>query len=188
MTQRLLRLMLFHTRPMLVLAVTPGAQGVAHPGLLHLDDLGAELAHGRGHQRSGGQCRRVHHPHAVRAARGPQAWRTTSGRARPRVSRRVPPGVPVAEDAAALELGHDQPDDVLVGARRVGGGAREPVARLGLHPLLHLVGHLGAGADEARALEQGGPVAGQVGERHRVPADVLAAGSAPGRGCPRPTR
>ena len=79
-------------QPDLVLAVAPGAQGIAGPGLFHLDDVGAELAHGRGHQRAGGQCRRVHHPHPVRAAPGASGTvAPKSGRASPRVSRRVSP-------------------------------------------------------------------------------------------------
>ncbi len=157
----------------LALAVAPGAQGVADPGLLDLDDVGAELAHGRGHQRTGGQGGRVHHPDTVRAAPAASGMGHQLGAGQPEGVAQGVAGVAVAEHPAALELGNDQPDDVLVGAGRVGGGHGEAVARLGLDPLLHLVGHLGSGADEARALEQGGPVAGQVGQGHGLPPDVL---------------
>src|ERR1019366_2799266 len=57
-------------------------------------------------------------------------------------------GVAVPEHPAALQLGHHQADHVLVGAGRMGGREGEAVACVGLHPLLHLVGHLGGGADE----------------------------------------
>src|SRR5262249_29903495 len=82
-------------------------------------------------------------------------------------------GVAGTEQAAALQLGDDQPHDVLVGAGHVGGGDDEAVAGVAGEPLLHLVGDLPAGADEPGALEQGRPVAGQVAERHGA-ADVLA--------------
>ena len=53
------------------------------------------------------------------------------------------------------------------------GRHHEAVAGLGLEPLLHLVGDRRSGAHEAGALEERGPVAGQVGQGHRVSADVL---------------
>src|SRR5690606_4390937 len=78
-----------------------------------------------------------------------------------------------SEQLAALELGHDRAHDVLVGAGDVGGGDDEAVAGVALEPLLHLVGDLAGGADEAGALQQCGPVAGEVAEGDRAP-DVLA--------------
>ncbi len=160
-----------------VAPVTPGAHRVARHRRLHLDDLGPELAQGGADHRPGGQGGRLDHPQP--AATGPesprlQPWTAAAGRSRPRFSRSVAPGVAVAEHAAALQLGHHQPHDVLVGAGTMGGGDDEAVAGVGLEPLLHLVGHLGAGPHEARALEQGGAMAGQVAQRHGVAADVLA--------------
>ena len=53
-----------------------------------------------------------------------------------------------AKDPAALELGHDEADDVLVGAGRMGRGDHEAVARAAVEPRLHLIGDVGACADE----------------------------------------
>src|ERR1700693_2353648 len=84
------------------------------------------------------------------------------------------PGVAIPEHTTALELGHDQADDVLVGARRVRRGDNEAVARTAVEPRLHLVGDVGPGPDEARTLQQRGPVPRQVGELHGVAAGVRA--------------
>src|SRR5258708_5676824 len=80
--------------------------------------------------------------------------------------------VAVAEDTTALQLGHNETDDILVGARRVRGGDDEAVARATVEPRLHLVGDVPAGADEAWPLQQGRPVAGEVGQGDRVAADM----------------
>src|SRR3546814_2882230 len=57
-------------------------------------------------------------------------------------------GVFLAEQATALEFGHDELDELLIGARDVGGGDDEAVARTLDEPLLHLVGDLLRAADE----------------------------------------
>src|SRR2546423_6134266 len=44
-------------------------------------------------------------------------------------------GVPVAEQAAPLQLGHDEPHDVLVRAGHMSGGGHEAVAPVPLEPL-----------------------------------------------------
>ena len=72
--------------------------------------------------------------------------------------------VAVPEHTAALELGHHQADDVLVGAGRVRRSDDEAVAGAAVEPGLHLVGDVGAGADEARALQERGPVPRQVAQ------------------------
>ena len=74
-----------------VLAVAPGAQGIADAGLFDLDDLGAELAQGGGHHRAGDQRRRVDDPQPVQRARCVSHAATHSGRASPRLSRSVAP-------------------------------------------------------------------------------------------------
>src|SRR3984957_17430414 len=83
------------------------------------------------------------------------------------------PGVLPPEHAPPLQLGHHHPDELLEGAGQVGGREHEPVAAAGVEPLLHLVRHRRGGADEARALQQGGAVCGQVADGH-VAAEVLA--------------
>src|SRR3546814_2318951 len=57
-------------------------------------------------------------------------------------------GVFLAEQATALEFGHDELDELLIGARDVGGGDDEAVARTLDEPLLHLVGDLLRAADD----------------------------------------
>ena len=133
-------------QPDAVLALAPRAHRVADARLLDLDHLGTELAERRADHRPGGQRRRLDRPGCPSSGPGRSGTWTTSGRGRPSVSRRVLPGVGRAEALAALELGHDVAHDVLVRARRVGGGDDEAVARVGLEPLLHLVGDVGAGA------------------------------------------
>src|SRR5579862_2622631 len=82
------------------------------------------------------------------------------------------PGVLPPEQAPPLQLRHHHPDEFLERAGQVGGGEDEPVAGAGVEPLLHLVRDGGGGADEARALQQGGAVRGQVADRH-LAAEVL---------------
>ena len=72
-----------------------------------------------------------------------------AGRGRPSVSRRVVPGYSRPEQAAPLQLGHDQPREVLVGARNARRRQHEAVARR-LEPFLHLVGDLARRAAEHR--------------------------------------
>ena len=111
----------------------------------------------------------------------------TGGRARPRCSRKVEPLYLLAEHATRLQLGHHQPNHVLVRAGHMRGGDDETVARVAVEPLLHLVGHGGRRSDEPRPLQQRGAVAGEIGERDGV-ADVLAKVAAPTRECRTPTR
>src|SRR6185503_3640858 len=54
-----------------------------------------------------------------------------------------------AEDAAALQLGHDLVDEVVEPARQVGEHDVEAVGGFGLEPLLHLVGDHRRRADHA---------------------------------------
>src|SRR5580692_4878258 len=77
------------------------------------------------------------------------------------------------EQATPLQHRHHHPDELLEGAGQVSGREHEPVAAAGVEPLLHLVRHRRGGADEARALQQGGAVRSQVADGH-VAAEVLA--------------
>src|SRR3546814_11739723 len=83
-------------------------------------------------------------------------------------------GVFLAEQATALEFGHDELDELLIGARDVGGGDDEAVARTLDEPLLHLVGDLLRAADEG---DLGAAAAGDLhGVAHqRVPLAGAAA-------------
>ena len=74
-----------------VLGRPPGPQGVAGAGLLDLDDLGPELAEHGGHHRAGHQGGGVDHPEPGQRARLGQPRAPHSGRASPRLSRRVAP-------------------------------------------------------------------------------------------------
>src|SRR5262245_49881884 len=74
------------------------------------------------------------------------------------------PGVTLAEHAATLELRDHQPNHVLVCTWHVGCSNDEPVARVPGEPLLHLVRDLRRRPDETRALQQRGPVAGEIGQ------------------------
>src|SRR3546814_16589281 len=71
-------------------------------------------------------------------------------------------GVFLAEQATALEFGHDELDELLIGARDVGGGDDEAVARTLDEPLLHLVGDL------LRAADEGDLGAAAAGDLHEV--------------------
>src|SRR5262245_27542042 len=149
-TQRLLRLMLFHIRPMPSRRSPQVRMGSPDPG---------------------GSTLKTSAPSSPRAVptMGPAASEADSTTRMPSRGRApsatgapgragdaevIPKGrarVPVAEQAPALELGDHEADDVLVGAGHVGGGDHEAVAGVAVEPLLHLVGHLGPGADEARS-------------------------------------
>ena len=83
------------------------------------------------------------------------------------------PAVPVAEEAAPLQLRHDESHHVLVGTRHVGGGDDKTVTGVAVEPLFHLIGYVGRGADEARTLKKGGSMTGQIGEGDGVASDVL---------------
>ena len=99
-----------------VLELAPGAQGVADARLLHLDDVGAELAQRRGHHRARGQRGGVDHPEALEGpARLSHCGRR--GAREPQMLAQRRPGVVGPEHAAPLQLGHDEADDVLVGTR-----------------------------------------------------------------------
>ena len=74
-----------------VLLVTPGPQRVTGTGLFDFDDLGAELAEHGGHHRPGHQGCGVDDPESVQRARTVQPPAPRSGRASPRLSRRVTP-------------------------------------------------------------------------------------------------
>src|SRR4051812_12366668 len=82
------------------------------------------------------------------------------------------PCVAITEDTATLQLGHDGARHVLVRAGHVRRRDHEPVARVAVEPLLHLIGDLRRRADEAWSLQQRGAVPGKIGERDRV-ANVL---------------
>ena len=92
MTQRLLRLTLFHTRPMPSLRSPHVRIGSPDAGLLDLDDLGAELAERGADHRTRGERGGLDDAQAVRAGRPAVSHGAlTAGRARPRCSRRVEP-------------------------------------------------------------------------------------------------
>src|SRR6266542_7024181 len=59
----------------------------------------------------------------------------------------------LAENAAALELGHDEVDELPQAARLDGRHDREAVGGLAAPPILHLVGDLRRAAFEHRAAE-----------------------------------
>ena len=83
-----------------------------------------------------------------------------------------PAGVPIAEEPAALQLGHHQADDVFVGARRVCGGDDESVAGAGPSNHSSIWSAMSGPVPRTRPLQQDPPVSGQVAQRHRVAADV----------------
>jgi len=101
---------------------------------------------------------------------GPSAssWATHSGRAS-RGSRAASRPCSAPERPSTLEFGNDEPNHVLVGARRVCRRDNETVTRIGGEPLLHLVGNLATGTDEAWTLQQCGAMTRQVGQRHVSP-------------------
>src|SRR5262245_28374035 len=113
-TQRLLRLTLFHTRPISSRRLPHVRRGSPAPGGSTLmtsapnspravPTIGpaANVAHSITRTPSSGSVRSAMHS---RWAREPEV-----------LAERLP-GVAIAEKPAPLELGHDEPDDVLVGA------------------------------------------------------------------------
>src|SRR5215471_242391 len=187
-TQRLLRLTLFHTTPMPSLRSPHVRMGSPAPGGSTLitsapnspsavPTIGPAASVAASMTRSPSSGRG---PSAMGGDRGAgQAEVVAQGRAR----------VCGAEQAPALELGHHHADDVLVGAGHVGGGDDEAVAGVAGEPLLHLVGHLAAGADEPGALEQRGPVAGRrFWTRPRMPDTDSTSSSVMGASRARPEK
>src|SRR4051812_39146404 len=83
-------------------------------------------------------------------------------RDRPRQAEILPqrgPGILGVEDPAALQFGHHEAREILVGAGPVGRGHHEAIAGLALVPGLHLVGDVGRGAAEDRHLVDGAALA-----------------------------
>src|ERR1700730_4259051 len=146
-TQRLLRLTLFHTRPTPSLRSPPVRIGSPVPGC---STLMTSAPNSPSAVPTIGPAASVPASMTRRPSSGPRASTLVAER---RVATevgvdRLPP-VPVAEDAPTLELGDDEPDDVLVGARRVRRGDHEAVAGVAGQPFLHLVGDDGPGPGDA---------------------------------------
>src|SRR5829696_6460760 len=137
-THRLLRLTLFHTSPMPSRRLPHVRMGSPEPG-------GSTLMTSAPNSPSAvptiGPAASV----AASTTRRPWSGPGDSGMGDSRaleaeVLAQGRPRVAVSEHATALELGDHLPDDVLVGARAVGGRDDEAVTGVGVEPLLHLIG------------------------------------------------
>src|ERR1700730_16364181 len=171
-TQRLLRLTLFHTRPMPSRRSPQVLIGSPAPGC---STLMTSAPNSPRAVATIGPAASVAASTTRTPRRGPRAAATSrelgGGEAEGVAERGA--GVPIAERTSTLKLGNHEPDDVLVRARGVRRRDDEAVARVALEPLLHLVGDLGPRPDEAGPLEERGPVTGEVAERDRLAPDVL---------------
>src|SRR5579864_5973330 len=148
-THRLLRLMLFHTRPMPSRRSPQVRIGSPDPGCSTLmtsapNSPSAVPTMGPAASVAASTTRTPSTGPALPAGSATAARRPSQ----PQVVAQRLPGVAVAEQAPALQLGDDQPHDVLVGPRAVRRGDHEPVARPAGEPGLHLVGDLRPGPDE----------------------------------------
>src|SRR5512143_4248697 len=132
-TQRLLRLTLFHTTPIPFLRSPQVRMGSPVPGC---STLITSAPNSPSAVPTMGPAASVADSMTRSPCKGPRGSGMRRDPLEAEVVAQGGAGVAVAEHAAPLQLGHHEPDDVLVGARDVGGGDDEAVARIALEPLL----------------------------------------------------
>src|SRR2546421_10632764 len=150
-TQRLLRLTLFQTRPMPSLRSPHVRIGSPDPGC---STLMTSAPNSPSAVPTIGPANSVAASMTRRPSRGPGASGTDgdfgTGQAQMVAQRRT--GVALAEHSAPLQLRYDEAHDVLVRTRHMGRGDDEAVASVAVEPLLHLVGDVRGRPHEARPL------------------------------------